>query len=127
MNNIDFKQNYYYKMKMKDNSPAFFGIFYKYEPDTSNLMFINNIHEKLAIETILLPSDCSIDYITHEEWKIIMCTLISNGYYLEESKGISLIYKPLSGEIVFSYNVISEEYGYGPHIMSPDDKVCMFN
>lgn len=126
MNNIDLKQNHYYKIKLKDDSPTFFGMFYKYEPNTSNLLFIYNIHEQLAIETIIVPSDCSIDYITHEEWKMIMCQLISNGYYFEESKGINLIYKPLPGEIVFFYNIESGESGYGAYIMSPDDKVCMY-
>lgn len=128
MNNIDLKQNYYYKIKLDGNSPAFFGMFYNYEPNTGNLMFIYNVSDSnvLSIETTIIDPESIVEYITHEEWVNIMLVLISSGYYFEETIGINLIHKPLPGEVVFFCNVVSWESGYGAYILSPDDKVCMY-
>lgn len=128
MNNIVLKQNHYYKIKLDNDSPAFFGMFYNYEPNTGNLMFIYNVlgSNQLSIETTVINPESTVEYITHEEWVNIMLVLISSGYYFEETKGINLIYKPLPGEIIFFCNIVSGESGYGAYIMSPDDKVRMY-
>lgn len=127
MENIALKQNYYYKIKLADNSPAFFGMFYNYEPNTGNLMFIYNVHDhQLSIETIIVSPNCTLDYINHEEWSHIMLVLIVNGYYFEETIGINLIYKPLPGEVVFFSNVVTEESGYGAYLMGSDEKISMY-
>lgn len=130
MNNIDLKKNYYYKIKLADNSPAFFGMFYSNEPNTGNLMFIYNVSTdhpgQLIKDAITIAPSSSIEYISHEDWIHVMLTLISNGYYFEESIGINLIHKPLPGEITYFYNIVSGESGYGAYQPSPDDKVYMY-
>lgn len=130
MNSIDLKKNYYYKIKLEDNSPAIFGMFYSNEPNTGNLMFIYNISSdlpgQLTKETIIIDHNSTIEHISHEEWINIMFVLISNSFYFEENIGINLIHKPLPGEITYFYNIVSGESGYGAYQPSPDDKVCMY-
>lgn len=88
MNNIDLKQNFYYKIKLDDNTLAFYSMFYNYEPNTGNLMFIYNVSNsnELLIETTIIDPESLIEYIVYEEWSNIMLVLISSGYYFEEIK-----------------------------------------